>query len=31
VPSLGADAALGGAPASEEGWFRVPQILGEPQ
>jgi aspartyl-tRNA(Asn)/glutamyl-tRNA(Gln) amidotransferase subunit C len=31
VPSLGADAALGGAPAAEEGRFRVPQILGEPQ
>jgi aspartyl-tRNA(Asn)/glutamyl-tRNA(Gln) amidotransferase subunit C len=31
VPSLGADAALAGAPASEDERFRVPQILGEPQ
>ena len=31
VPSLGADNALDAAPAAEEGRFRVPQILGEPQ
>ena len=31
VPSLGADRALAGAPAAEDGRFRVPQILGEPQ
>lgn len=30
-PSLGADAALAAAPAAEDGRFRVPQILGEPQ
>jgi aspartyl-tRNA(Asn)/glutamyl-tRNA(Gln) amidotransferase subunit C len=29
APSLGADAALAAAPASEGGRFRVPQILGE--
>lgn len=31
VPPLAADDALAGAPAAEEGRFRVPQILGEPQ
>jgi len=31
VPTLGASAALAGAPAAEEERFRVPQILGEPQ
>jgi aspartyl-tRNA(Asn)/glutamyl-tRNA(Gln) amidotransferase subunit C len=31
APSLGADNALAAAPAAEEGRFRVPQILGEPQ
>ena len=31
VPPLGADEALAGAPAAEDGRFRVPQILGEPQ
>jgi len=31
VPPLGAAQALQGAPAAEEGRFRVPQILGEPQ
>lgn len=31
VPPLGADAALAGAPASEEQRFRVPQILGDPE
>ena len=31
VPSLGADAALSGAPAAEDGRFRVPQILGDPE
>jgi aspartyl-tRNA(Asn)/glutamyl-tRNA(Gln) amidotransferase subunit C len=30
-PSLGADGALAAAPAAEDGRFRVPQILGEPQ
>jgi aspartyl-tRNA(Asn)/glutamyl-tRNA(Gln) amidotransferase subunit C len=29
VPSLGADRALAGAPAAEDGRFRVPRILGE--
>jgi aspartyl-tRNA(Asn)/glutamyl-tRNA(Gln) amidotransferase subunit C len=29
VPSLTPEAALSGAPASEESRFRVPQILGE--
>jgi aspartyl-tRNA(Asn)/glutamyl-tRNA(Gln) amidotransferase subunit C len=28
-PSLGADAVLAGAPAAEDGRFRVPQILGD--
>ena len=28
-PSLGADRALGGAPAAEDGRFRVPRILDE--
>lgn len=28
-PSMGAEAALGGAPAVEDNRFRVPQILGE--
>lgn len=28
-PSLGADAALAGAPSSEDGRFRVPRILDE--
>ncbi|WP_026875374.1 Asp-tRNA(Asn)/Glu-tRNA(Gln) amidotransferase subunit GatC [Jiangella gansuensis] len=28
-PCLSADAALAGAPAAEDGRFRVPQILGE--
>lgn len=31
APSLPAEAALGAAPAAEDGRFRVPQILGEPQ
>jgi aspartyl-tRNA(Asn)/glutamyl-tRNA(Gln) amidotransferase subunit C len=31
TPSLGAEAALAAAPAAEDGRFRVPQILGEPQ
>jgi aspartyl-tRNA(Asn)/glutamyl-tRNA(Gln) amidotransferase subunit C len=31
VPPLGADNALAGAPSAEDGRFRVPQILGEPQ
>ena len=31
VPPLGADDALAAAPAAEDGRFRVPQILGEPQ
>jgi aspartyl-tRNA(Asn)/glutamyl-tRNA(Gln) amidotransferase subunit C len=31
VPPLGADLALAAAPAAEDGRFRVPQILGEPQ
>jgi aspartyl-tRNA(Asn)/glutamyl-tRNA(Gln) amidotransferase subunit C len=31
VPPLGAADALAGAPAAEDGRFRVPQILGEPQ
>jgi aspartyl-tRNA(Asn)/glutamyl-tRNA(Gln) amidotransferase subunit C len=31
VPPLGAEDALAAAPAAEEGRFRVPQILGEPQ
>jgi aspartyl-tRNA(Asn)/glutamyl-tRNA(Gln) amidotransferase subunit C len=30
-PTLGAAAALEAAPAAEDGRFRVPQILGEPQ
>jgi aspartyl-tRNA(Asn)/glutamyl-tRNA(Gln) amidotransferase subunit C len=30
-PCLTADEALAGAPAAEDGRFRVPQILGEPQ
>jgi aspartyl-tRNA(Asn)/glutamyl-tRNA(Gln) amidotransferase subunit C len=30
-PTLGAEAALAAAPAAEDGRFRVPQILGEPQ
>ena len=30
-PSLTADEALAAAPAAEDGRFRVPQILGEPQ
>ncbi|HEU5034266.1 MAG TPA: Asp-tRNA(Asn)/Glu-tRNA(Gln) amidotransferase subunit GatC [Mycobacteriales bacterium] len=30
-PSLSAEDALAGAPAAEDGRFRVPQILGEPQ
>jgi len=29
APSLGAGPALAGAPAAEDGRFRVPQILGE--
>lgn len=29
VPSLTPEAALSGAPAKEDGRFRVPQILGE--
>lgn len=29
VPSLTPEAALSGAPAQEDGRFRVPQILGE--
>jgi aspartyl-tRNA(Asn)/glutamyl-tRNA(Gln) amidotransferase subunit C len=28
-PGLGADAVLAGAPAAEDGRFRVPRILGE--
>jgi len=28
-PSIGAEAALAGAPAAEQDRFRVPQILGE--
>lgn len=28
-PSIGAEAALSGAPSAEEDRFRVPQILGE--
>jgi len=31
VPPLRADDALAAAPAAEDGRFRVPQILGEPQ
>ena len=31
VPPLGADDALAAAPAAEDGRFRVPQILGEPE
>lgn len=31
VPPLGAEAVLAGAPAVEDGRFRVPQILGEEQ
>jgi len=31
VPSLGTEAVLAGAPAAEDGRFRVPQILGEEQ
>ncbi len=30
-PSLGTEAALAGAPATEDGRFRVPQILGDEQ
>jgi aspartyl-tRNA(Asn)/glutamyl-tRNA(Gln) amidotransferase subunit C len=30
-PSLAAEDALAAAPAAEDGRFRVPQILGEPQ
>ncbi|GGL85104.1 Asp-tRNA(Asn)/Glu-tRNA(Gln) amidotransferase subunit GatC [Nakamurella endophytica] len=30
-PGLSRDAALAGAPAAEDGQFRVPQILGEEQ
>lgn len=30
-PCLTADAAIAAAPAAEDGRFRVPQILGEPQ
>ena len=30
TPSLGAEAALAGAPEAEDGRFRVPQILGDP-
>lgn len=30
-PCLTAEEALSGAPAAEDGRFRVPQILGEPQ
>jgi aspartyl-tRNA(Asn)/glutamyl-tRNA(Gln) amidotransferase subunit C len=30
-PTLGADAALAAAPAAEDGRFRVPQILGDPE
>src|SRR3954465_2737253 len=30
APSLGAEAALAGAPEAEDGRFRVPQILGDP-
>jgi aspartyl-tRNA(Asn)/glutamyl-tRNA(Gln) amidotransferase subunit C len=29
IPSLSPEAALSGAPAKEDGRFRVPQILGE--
>ena len=31
TPPLGADLALAAAPAAEDGRFRVPQILGDPQ
>ena len=31
APSLGAEAALAAAPEAEDGRFRVPQILGDPQ
>lgn len=31
TPGLGAEAALAGAPAAENGRFRVPRILGEEQ
>lgn len=31
VPPLGAEAVLAGAPAVQDGRFRVPQILGEEQ
>jgi aspartyl-tRNA(Asn)/glutamyl-tRNA(Gln) amidotransferase subunit C len=31
VPSLGAENALAAAPAAEDGRFRVPQILGDPE
>lgn len=31
VPPLGPEAVLAGAPAVEDGRFRVPQILGEEQ
>lgn len=30
-PSLSAEAAIAGAPAAEDGQFRVPRILGEEQ
>jgi aspartyl-tRNA(Asn)/glutamyl-tRNA(Gln) amidotransferase subunit C len=31
APTLGVDLALAAAPAAEDGRFRVPQILGEPE
>jgi aspartyl-tRNA(Asn)/glutamyl-tRNA(Gln) amidotransferase subunit C len=31
VPSLGSEAALSCAPEAEDGRFRVPQILGDPE
>src|SRR4051794_10769818 len=31
IPSLGPQGALAAAPAAEDGRFRVPQILGDPQ
>src|SRR5881397_3359443 len=31
APTLGADQALAAAPAAEDGRFRVPQILGDPE
>lgn len=31
VPPLGAEDALAAAPSAEDGRFRVPQILGDPQ